>query len=297
MTTTVGFVGLGNMGLPMARNLAAAGFKVRGFDLTPAARDALAAIAGAEAAASLTDAAKGASIVVTMLPDNPQVLAALSGPDGLIAHAAPGTLLVDMSTISPQVAKQVAAEAEGRGLRMLDAPVSGGVIGAEKGTLSIMVGGSEADLAKARPILDVMGGNIVHCGPTGMGQTFKLCNQICCAGNILALSEAFALCRSQGGDLAKLRDAMAGGSAGSWMLNNVGPQMISGNDKGGFTIDLQLKDLRLVLETAMAANVAVPGAALAAQLYQSERAHGGGKNANYALHRVIDRLANQPVTD
>lgn len=297
MTSTIGFVGLGNMGLPMARNLAAAGFKVRGYDMVAESRDALAQVAGAEAAAGLKDAAATAGIIVTMLPDNPQVLAVLSGPDGLIAHAAPGTLLVDMSTISPQVAKQVAAEAEARGLRMLDAPVSGGVIGAEKGTLSIMVGGAEADLQRARPILDVMGGNVIHCGPAGMGQTFKLCNQICCAGNIMALSEAFALCRSQGGDLAKLRDAMSGGSAGSWMLNNVGPQMISGNPKGSFTVDLQLKDLRLVLETAMAGNVAVPGTAIAAQLYQSERAHGGSGNANYALHRVIDRLANQPVKD
>jgi 2-hydroxy-3-oxopropionate reductase len=296
MTVTVGFVGLGNMGLPMACNLAAAGFKIRGFDVVASARDALSKIEGAEAVHELRDVAVGAAVVITMLPDSPQVLAVLSGPDGLIAYSEPGTLLVDMSTISPQVAKQVAADAESHGLSMLDAPVSGGVIGAEKGTLSIMVGGADADLVKARPILEAMGGNIVHCGPTSMGQTFKLCNQICCAGNILALSEAFALCRSQGGDLSKLRDAMSGGSAGSWMLNNVGPQMISGNDKGGFTIDLQLKDLRLVLETAMASHVALPGTALAAQLYQSELAHGGSRNANYALHRVIDRLANQPVT-
>ncbi|TKT78120.1 NAD(P)-dependent oxidoreductase [Aquamicrobium sp. LC103] len=288
----VGFVGLGVMGREMARNLVEAGFDVRVFDVIPAAAEACLAF-GASPAASLPEAVGEADVVVTMLPDTPQVEEVIRGPDGLLAHPPEGRLVVDMSTISPQATRRLAADLAEAGIALLDAPVSGGPVGAKSGTLSIMVGGDANAVRQARPVLEAMGTTINHVGASGAGQTVKLCNQLICGINLQAICEALALGRACGVDLSQMREVLLGGSANSWMLEKLGPAMIEGDDSAGFRIDLMFKDLRLVLEMAQHENVPLPGTSLVTSQYIEARAHGEGSNGNQALFRVYDRMSGQ----
>lgn len=289
---TVGFIGLGVMGREMAGHLVAAGHRVQVHDLSAAAVGELAA-KGAIAAGSVAEAARDAEIVVTMLPDTPHVEEVVLGEGGLLANPPAGRLLVDMSTIAPLATRRLSAKLAEAGIAMLDAPVSGGPQGAQGAKLSIMVGGEEEALARARPFLDIMGTTIVHVGPSGAGQTIKACNQLICAMNLQAISEALALGRAAGLDVVKLREVLLAGSASSWMLENLGPKMIAKDDAAGFRIDLQLKDLRLAGELAFEIGVPLPGLALATSLYLEARAHGEGGLGNQAMFRVYDRLSAQ----
>jgi len=293
--TSVGFIGLGVMGREMAAHLLRAGHEVRAHDTRPEAVEELER-QGAIVARSVAAAADGAELVITMLPDTPQVEEVVLGPDGLLHNPPAGRLLVDMSTISPTATRRIAEELARDGIAMLDAPVSGGPAGAKAAKLSIMVGGPEEAVARARPVLEAMGTTIVHVGESGAGQTVKACNQLVCAMNIQAVCEALALGRAAGLDLSKLREVLLGGAASSWMLQNLGPLMLAKDASAGFRIDLKLKDLRLAGELAFELGVPLPGTALATSLYLEARAHGEGANGNQALFRVYDRLSNQAGT-
>jgi 3-hydroxyisobutyrate dehydrogenase len=202
-----------------------------------------------------------------------------------------GTLVIDMSTISPQATVALAARINAKGGSMLDAPVSGGSEGAAKGTLSIMVGGSDVDFARALPVFQAMGKNIVHVGAQGAGQTVKLVNQILVVGNALAMSEALLFAQAGGVDVTKALAAVSGGAAGSWMLSNRGPQILNRDWRPGFTIDLQQKDLRLVLDAADDVGVPLPGTALIFQLYRTLQHAGLGHEGNHALVKALEQLA------
>ena len=289
---TVGFIGLGTMGREMTRNLLRAGYAVQAFDTAPAAiADAMQA--GATPAASIAEAAQGADAVVTMLPDTPDVEAVVLGAGGLLHHPPPGRIVVDMSTIAPTAVRAMHARLRDAGIALLDAPVSGGPQGAKAATLTIMAGGDAEAFARVRPVLAAMGSTINHVGGSGAGQTVKLCNQLVVGLNLQAVCEAIALARAAGVELGQMRDVLLGGSAGSWMLDRLGPSMIAGDTAAGFRIDLMLKDLRLVQGLAQSLNVPLPGTALVTALYTEARAHGEGANGNQALFKVYDRMCNQ----
>ena len=228
-----------------------------------------------------------------MLPDNEHVTTVLFGESGAAKALPAGALVIDMSTISPVVARDLHARLSARDIGFVDAPVSGGTVGAENAALTIMAGGAADHFERAKPVLNALGSAVVHAGDSGMGQLFKLCNQIICVGNLTAISEALTLCRAGNGDPAALLKAIRGGAAGSWMLENLAPKMIEGDDAFGFPIDLQLKDLRLVGEAAHAMNAPLLTTALITSLYLSARAHGDQRNGSQAIHRIFARLANQ----
>jgi 2-hydroxy-3-oxopropionate reductase len=292
VTNRIGFIGIGVMGRHMARNLARGGFQVAAYDVRREALDGLAE-ANLRISPSIADASEDADVVVTMLPDTPQAQEVLLGRGGVSSHPPHGRLVIDMSTISASATQAMAATLKSRGIALLDAPVSGGPIGAEKAALSIMVGGEAEPYARALPVLQAMGKTIVHCGASGAGQTVKMCNQLVVAINLMGVCEALALGREAGLDLAKLREVLMAGAAGSWMMQNLAPQILAKKPDAGFRIDLMLKDLRLVNEAAFELGVPLPGTALATQLYLEARAHGEGGNGNQALYRVYDRLASQ----
>ena len=289
---SVGFIGIGTMGREMVRNLLKAGHAVRAFDLTEAAV-ADVVTDGAVRAKNPMDAARDSDIVITMLPDTPHVEAVIYGEHGLLKSPPPGKLIVDMSTISPVAVRRIHADLQQAGVNFIDAPVSGGPLGARNAALSIMAGGEADAFARAEPFFRAMGTTITHVGASGAGQTVKLCNQLICGINIQAICEALALGRASGVDLNLLRRVLLGGSAASWMLDKLGPSMIEGDVGAGFRIDLMLKDLRLVQEHAQALNVPLPGTALVTSQYVDARAHGEGANGNQALFRVYDRMSNQ----
>ena len=289
---SVGFIGIGTMGREMVCNLLKAGHAVRAFDLTEAAV-ADVVTDGAVRAQNPMDAARDSDIVITMLPDTPHVEAVIYGEHGLLKSPPPGKLIVDMSTISPVAVRRIHADLQQAGVNFIDAPVSGGPLGAKNAALSIMAGGEADAFARAEPFFRAMGTTITHVGASGAGQTVKLCNQLICGINIQAICEALALGRASGVDLNLLRRVLLGGSAASWMLDKLGPSMIEGDVGAGFRIDLMLKDLRLVQEHAQALNVPLPGTALVTSQYVDARAHGEGANGNQALFRVYDRMSNQ----
>lgn len=288
----LGFIGLGVMGREMASHLVAAGHTVHAFDVDPNAIETL-RLKGAKAATSVSESAKDADAVILMLPDTPQVEDVVRQTGGLLDDPPAGRLVIDMSTISPLATRRLCAELGAAGTAMIDAPVSGGPSGAKAAKLSIMVGGTGDAFARAKPILEVMGTTIVHVGECGAGQTVKACNQLVCAINLQAVCEAIALGRAAGLDVEKIREVLLGGAASSWMLQNLGPQILAKDDSAGFRIDLQLKDLRLANELAFELGVPLPGTALATSLYLEARAHGEGGNGNQAMFRVYDRLTSQ----
>jgi 2-hydroxy-3-oxopropionate reductase len=287
---TIGFIGLGRMGRPMARNLLAAGRRLVVHNRSREAVDELVA-AGAMAASSPREVAAAAGAVITMLPDSPDVEAVLRGPDGVFAGAAKGTLLIDMSTISPVVARRLAQEARAIGCEMLDAPVSGGTAGARDAALSIMVGGSGAALARARPILEVLGKTITHVGGPGAGQVCKACNQVVVALTIEAVGEALVLARKAGVDPAKVREALLGGFAQSRILEVHGRRALERNFEAGFKARLQLKDLAIALEAGREYGAAMPATAVVADLYKSVCAAGDAEADHSVLMAHVARLA------
>jgi 3-hydroxyisobutyrate dehydrogenase len=294
----VGLIGLGIMGAPMARNLLKAGFPLTVATRTPgkAARFASEAAqwGAARAVNSAAEVAAASDVVITMLPDSPDVAAVARAADGVLAGARPGAVVIDMSTISPQVTRELAQEAAARGVEWLDAPVSGGEKGAIEGTLTIMVGGARAALDRCRPVLEAMGKRITYLGPSGSGQSAKLCNQILTAVNLLSVCEAWVFGAKAGLDLATLHQALTGGAANSWALEVLGRKMIERDFAPAFMVRLQQKDLRLVLDEARANHVPLPGASLVHQLLAAVEAEGRGEDGTQSLVRVLEELAGLP---
>jgi 3-hydroxyisobutyrate dehydrogenase len=290
MSERIGYVGLGIMGGGMARNLVAKGHDVVVWNRT-AERMAPLVEAGAHPASSPAEVADLADIVMICVSDTPDVEAVVTGPGGILDGLDAGELVIDHSTISPSVTRELASAVEAKGASWLDAPVSGGSEGAARGQLSIMIGGGGADVERARRYLEAYGATITHVGGVGSGQLVKLVNQILVVVNQLAVSEAFVFARAAGLDLDSTLQAVKGGAAGSWMLANRGPQMIADDWRPGFTIDLQQKDLRLVLEAADELGVPVLATAIVHQLYRTLQRQGRGAEGNHALVKAIEALA------
>jgi 3-hydroxyisobutyrate dehydrogenase len=294
MSERVGFVGLGIMGSGMAHNLLRAGFTLTVHNRTATRAEPLAA-AGATVVDSPAAVAAASDVVVVCVSDTPDVEAVVLGPGGVAEGARPGSLVVDASTIAPAATRAVAAALAEQEVAFVDAPVSGGSEGAQRGTLSVMVGGASADVARARPVLEAVGRTITHVGPVGAGQTCKLVNQVLVVVNMLAVSEALLLAAAGGLDPATAIEAVQGGAGGSWMLSNRGPQVVARDWRPGFTVDLQQKDLRLVLEAADELGVPVVATALVSQLYRTLQARGLGGEGNHALAKAVEELAGRTV--
>ena len=290
--TTVGFIGLGIMGGPMAANLVKAGFDVIGYNRTPAPIQRLVE-QGGRGADSLAEAVRDADVVVTMVPDSPDVEAVALGEDGIYAHAKPGTLHLDMSSIRPDVAKQVAEAGRKRGIRVLDAPVSGGEKGAIDATLSIMVGGEPQDFADARPVLEAVGTTVVHVGPVGSGQTVKGANQLIVAGTIELVAEAIVFLEAYGVDMEAAVKVLAGGLAGNAILDRKAADMLRRDFTPGFRIELHHKDLGIVTSAAREAGVVIPLGAVVAQLVASLKAQGDGGLDHSALLKLVEQLSGR----
>jgi 2-hydroxy-3-oxopropionate reductase len=276
----IGFIGLGIMGKPMALNLIKGGYRLVVHSRSRGPVDALVA-AGATAANSPAEVAKQASVVITMVPDTPDVELVLTGPNGfgVLSELKPGTIVIDMSTISPDVTRRLSAAVSAKGGSMLDAPVSGGEVGAKNATLTVMVGGDEKTFERARPILASMGKpeSVTYIGPSGSGQVTKLCNQICIAANLAGVAEAYALAKANGLEPARVRQALLGGFAGSKVMEFHGNRMITGDYKPGFFVRLFQKDLRLAIEANMATGVTMPVTSIVTQFVNSYVAAGGGE--------------------
>jgi len=292
MKETVGFIGLGLMGRPMAKNLLKAGFPVVAHSRSQGPVDDVVE-AGAERAASPADVAKKATRIITMVPDSPDVALVLEGPNGVFSAIQRGTIVIDMSTISPAVARRLAAKAQTLGAAMLDAPVSGGEIGAINASLSIMVGGDADAFATVKPILDAMGNpeRVVRIGESGAGQTCKVCNQMVIGGALAAVSEAFALARKAGVDPALVRQALLGGFAASRVLEVHGERILSSNYKPGFRANLYAKDLRIAANTLAEFSTPAPVSTAVHQLVEAQIAAGEGEDDYSAMGRVVARLA------
>lgn len=292
----IGFIGLGIMGKPMVRNLLKAGYVPCVYNRSQMAVDELAA-EGALAANSSKEIAERSDIVITMLPDSPDVEAVVLGTNGILEGAHDGLLLIDMSTISPVVTKRIGAELEKRGTRMLDAPVSGGDKGAIAGTLSIMAGGNARDFERAMPVFEAMGKTIRHCGPLGSGQVVKACNQIVVALVIEAVSEAMVLGSKAGVDPEVITQVLSGGLAQNRVLDLRGPTMIEHDFTPGFKARLHRKDMGIILETAREFDVTLPVSALVDQMFTNLVASGYGDLDHSSLLLVIEKLSNHSINE
>lgn len=290
----VGLIGLGIMGRPMGRNLIKAGYRLTVHNRSRGPVDEMVA-EGATAADSPRAVAAQTDVVITMLPDSPDVEAVLRGPDGVLAGVRPGSTIIDMSTIAPLVAQALAAEAAEKGARMLDAPVSGGDRGAIAGTLSIMVGGDAATVAACRPVFEAMGKTIVHVGPSGAGQTVKACNQIVVALAYQAISEALVLGAKAGVEPEKIIEVLNGGLAATRVMELRGPSMIQHNFAPGFRLRLHHKDLGIALSTAKAYGVPLPATALIDQVVASLRAAGREDLDHSAILTYVEDLAHWQI--
>ncbi len=293
--TTIAFIGLGIMGAPMAGHLIDAGHDVVGYNRSRPAVDKLVE-RGGRAASSVAEAVRDAEVVITMVPDSPDVEDVALGEDGIYAAAKPGTLHIDCSTIRPDVARALAAAGHDRGIRVVDAPVSGGEAGAKEGTLSIMVGGAAEDVEAARPYLDVVGGTVVHVGPAGAGQTVKAANQLIVAGNIELLAEALVFLEAHGVDTEAATEVLGGGLAGSTVLQRKAAGMRAREFAPGFRIDLHHKDLGIVTAAAREAGVTIPLGAHVAQLVGALRAMGHGDLDHSALLLLVEKLSGRGST-
>ncbi|MDA8067679.1 MAG: 2-hydroxy-3-oxopropionate reductase [Actinomycetota bacterium] len=286
------FIGLGIMGSPMAVNLQRAGYQVRGYNKRHDRGGPLVA-AGGRSAADIAQALDGAGAVAIMVPDTPDVEEVIAGPGGVLDSATPGTLVIDFSSIRPDVSAELAAMARERGLRPLDAPVSGGEVGAKNASLSIMVGGAADDFQAARPILEAVGQTVVHVGPSGSGQTVKAANQLIVGTNIQVLAEALVFLEAYGVDATAALEVIGGGLAGSRVLELKRENMLSRSFAPGFRIELHHKDMGIVTAAARAAGVVLPVGALVGQLMASARACGDGELDHSALLRGVERLAGR----
>jgi 2-hydroxy-3-oxopropionate reductase len=291
----IGFIGLGIMGKPMVRNLLNAGFVPRIFNRSEAAVAELTAD-GAISAGSAKEVAEQSDIVITMLPDSPDVEAVVLGEKGVLEGANEGLLLIDMSTISPVVTRKIAAELERSGVRMLDAPVSGGDKGAIAGTLSVMAGGDANDFERALPVFEAMGKTIRHCGPVGSGQVVKACNQIVVALVIEAVSEAMVLGSKAGVSPEVILQVLSGGLAQNRVMDLRGPTMISHDFTPGFKARLHRKDMSIILDTAREFGVALPVSALVDQMFTHLVASGNGDLDHSSILLVIEALSNHSIT-
>jgi 2-hydroxy-3-oxopropionate reductase len=290
--TTVTVIGLGIMGGPMAANLVKAGFDVTGFNRSKAKIDRLVE-QGGRGAASIADAVREADVIITMLPDSPDVEDVVLGGDGILAHAPTGSLWIDASTIRPDVSVRLAEAAVARGLRAVDAPVSGGESGAIEASLSIMVGGGAAEFEAARPVLDAVGSTVVHVGPAGSGQTVKAANQLIVAGTIELVAEAIVFLEAQGVDTEAAVKVLAGGLAGNRILDRKAAGMLARTFQPGFRIDLHHKDMGIVTAAARQAGVAIPLGAAVAQLMGAARAQGHGNLDHSALLLLVEQLSGR----
>jgi 2-hydroxy-3-oxopropionate reductase len=290
MSIKVGFIGPGIMGRPMALNLMKGGHKLWVYARRPEAMQALVA-AGATACASAAEVAKHADVIFTMVSDTPDVESVIFGETGIAKHARSGSVIVDMSTISPTATKVFAERLAKQNIEMLDAPVSGGETGAINGTLSIMVGGKTQVFERVKPLFECMGKNIVHIGDNGAGQVAKACNQIVVAVTIEAVAEALTFARKNGADPARVREALMGGFAGSKIMEVHGKRMLDNDFKPGFKVGLHQKDMRIVMETAHQLGVALPGAALVTQHLNALMGTGGTDLDSAAVVKILERMS------
>lgn len=288
--TKVGFVGLGLMGNPMSKNLIKAGHDVRVWNRTASRADDVVA-AGATAGSSPADVASKSEVIVTIVSDSDDVAEVVVGGNGVIEGAPPDSVVIDMSTISPSVTRDIASRLREKGVYMLDAPVSGGVNGAEAGTLSIMVGGDKEVFDRCMPVLEAMGGSITLCGGNGMGQTTKLANQIVGLGTLAAMCEGLVFAAKAGDDLDAVLSAFGGGAAGSWMVENLGPKVLDGDFVPGFMVDLAQKDLRLVLESAAEMNMPLFTTPIVSQIFRSTQQGDNGRDGIQAYIKALETVA------
>ncbi len=281
------------MGLPMARNLIDDGYEVTVFDLDKATIEK-AEVFGATPKESGAQVAEVSSIIITMVPDSPHVEAAIAGASGIIKGISRGSILIDMSTISPETGKKMARLLSGKGAGFIDAPVTGGVMGAETGTLSILVGGDAETVERALPVLNVLGDNVTHMGPVGSGHTAKIANQILGAATLAGIGEAFVLAKKAGLNLQTFFEAVSKGAGQSWLLDICGPQILSGDFTPGFMVKHMQKDLRLAEETGAQTGTSLPTTNLVAQLYRSIQAEGPDavNQGAQALVKTIEKLSN-----
>ncbi|MEW1656097.1 2-hydroxy-3-oxopropionate reductase [Streptomyces sp. NPDC093707] len=293
---SIAWIGLGIMGAPMAENLLKAGYAVTGHTLEA---DKLRRLteAGGTAAASIAEAVRDADVIITMVPASPQVEAIAYGPDGILANARSGALLIDMSSITPQTSIDLAKKAAEKGVRVLDAPVSGGEAGAVEAVLSIMVGGEQADFDEARPVFEALGKTIVRCGPHGSGQTVKAANQLIVAVNIQACAEAVVFLEKSGVDLGAALDVLGGGLAGSTVLARKKDNFKKRDFAPGFRIDLHHKDMGIVTDAARTVGAPLPVGSVVASLVAALRAQGDGGLDHSALLRGVERLAGYDLKD
>jgi len=293
MSTKVGFVGLGIMGRPMAQNLMKAGHKLWVHGRRPTTMEALVK-SGANGCASAAEVAEHADVIFIMVSDTPDVEQVIFGEGGVFERARAGQVVVDMSTISPVETRRFAHDLATKGVDLLDAPVSGGEVGAINGTLSIMVGGKDETFGRVKPLFDCMGKNIVHVGASGAGQVAKACNQIVVGVTIEAVSEAISFARRNHVDPAKVREALMGGFAGSKILEVHGKRMLDHDFKPGFKVRLHQKDLRIVMETAHALGMFLPGAALVAQQLNALMGQGDAELDSAAIVKNVEKLSGLP---
>ena len=290
--TTVAFIGLGTMGAPMARHLVDAGFDVVGHNRSRGAVDALVE-AGGRAAGSIAEAVAQADVVATMVPDSPDVEAVLTGEDGVFANAKPGALVVDFSSVRPDVSARLAQTGRDAGFRVLDAPVSGGEAGAKEGALSIMVGGAAEDFAAASEVFDAVGTTVVHVGPAGSGQTVKAANQLIVAGTIQLVAEALVFLEAHGVDTEAALEVLGGGLAGSTVMVRKGASMRAREFAPGFRLELHHKDMGIVTAAAREVGVVIPLGALVAQLVASTVASGDGELDHSGLLKLVEQLSGR----
>lgn len=288
----LGFIGTGIMGAPMARNLLKAGYSLTVHNRTKSKAESLIA-AGANWAASAADVASRSDIVITCVPDTPDVKGALLGENGVIEAARQGLICIDMSTISPAATKEMGRILLSKGVVLIDAPVSGGEIGAIEGKLSIMMGGPKDSVEQVRPIMQVLGKTVTYCGPLGSGQMTKLVNQIMVIHTVMSMAEGFAFAEKAGLDLQTTLDVTSAGAASSHSLKALGPKVIASDFKPAFMVDLQQKDLRLILEYAEQLKQPLPGVALVRQLLTALQAQGRGRDGTQALVDVIRQLGGR----
>ncbi|MFN3653213.1 MAG: NAD(P)-dependent oxidoreductase [Armatimonadota bacterium] len=287
----IGFIGLGIMGRPMCANLIKAGYSLTVWNRSQPGIDEVVGC-GARAGESPADVAAKSDVIITIVTDSPDVQRVVLGENGVLEGAQPGSVVIDMTTMSPSITREIAAALAEKGVEMLDAPVSGGDVGAKAGTLSIMVGGKEEVFERCLPVFQAMGKNIVHIGPNGAGQTCKLCNQVAVAVNMLAGCEAIMLAAKSGIDPMKMLNAISAGAAGSWMLSNLAPRIVNGDFAPGFMIRLAQKDLRLVLEAAAENQLPLPGTSLMNQVWRAVEADGGGDLGTQAAILALEKWAN-----
>lgn len=285
----IGFIGLGIMGRPMALNLMKSGYNLTVYNRSKDKVEALAK-AGATPAVSPKEVAERSDVIITIVTDSPDVEAVVLGEEGVVHGARPGSVVIDMTTMSPDVTRDIAQALSAHGVAMLDAPVSGGDKGAIEGTLSIMVGGDETAFAACRDVLAAMGRQIVHVGPNGMGQTVKLCNQVLVGLHVLATAEALTFAAKAGADLDKVLAVVSKGAAGSWILENLGPKMVAGDFAPGFMVKLQQKDLRLALEAAASMQLPLPGTALVQQMFRTAQALGCDDEGTQAMVKSLELM-------